>query len=306
MIVGRFAPSPTGPLHTGSLVAAVGSYVMAKGGGGRWLLRMEDLDTPRVVPGCADDILRTLESLGFEWDGEVLYQSRRHDLYQKAFERLVQNGAAYPCGCSRAEISRASTAPHDGDGEIVYPGICRSGLSTGKRPRAWRARVPEGEILFDDLILGTRKYDLSSTCGDFIIKRADGLFAYQLAVVVDDDEQGVNQVVRGSDLLSSTPRQILLQRLLGYAEPAYGHLPLMTNPGGGKLSKRDHSVSSNSICHLHADGARLLYDALLFLGQCPPVELQFAPPAEVLGWGVMHFDVSSVRARALILSGLTE
>jgi glutamyl-Q tRNA(Asp) synthetase len=297
MIVGRFAPSPTGPLHIGSLVAAVGSYVMARQGGGRWLVRMEDLDTPRVIPGCSDDILRTLESLGFEWDGEVVRQSERGEAYQEALDRLITNGAAYPCGCSRAEIARAATAPHDGDGETVYPGTCRNGLPAGKSARAWRVRGSEALICFDDLILGPQRFHLPSLCGDFVIKRSDGLFAYQLAVVVDDALQGVNQVVRGADLLSSTPRQIHLLDLLRFSVPDYAHLPLVTGPGGEKISKRDNTVSLALGDSIHQTGVRLIHKALAFLGQKPPLSMLSAAPGELLAWGVAHFDVAAVRSR---------
>ncbi|GAM11075.1 glutamyl-Q tRNA(Asp) synthetase [Geobacter sp. OR-1] len=296
MIVGRFAPSPTGPLHTGSLVAAVGSYLMARRGGGRWLVRMEDLDSPRVVPGCGDDILWTLEALGFAWDGAVVRQSERGELYQEALDRLIALGAAYPCGCSRAEIARVATAPHDGDGEFIYPGTCRNGLPAGKSARGWRVRTTAEPIRFEDLVLGPLVFQLPSLCGDFVVKRSDGLFAYQLAVVVDDALQGVNQVVRGADLLSSTPRQIHLQQLLGYATPEYAHLPLVTGPGGAKLSKRDNVVSSASTGINIKDASRLIFGALAFLGQNPPPDLATAPPAELLGWGVDNFGVAAVRS----------
>lgn len=293
-IVGRFAPSPTGPLHLGSLVAAVGSYAMAKRAGGIWLLRMEDLDTPRVIPGVADDILRTLESLGFAWDGAVLWQSRRANAYEAALERLLASGDVYPCGCSRAEIARAATAPHDGEGELPYPNLCRGGLSPGKVARSFRVKVSPGPVAFDDLVLGLKSYELARVCGDFVVKRADGLFAYQLAVVVDDAAQGVNQVVRGADLLSSTPRQIHLQRLLGYDTPVYAHLPLVTGPGGAKLSKRDNAVSLAAGRDLASDSGRLIFAALRFLGQCPPSTLAGAPGREVLAWAADHFDLLSV------------
>jgi len=293
-IVGRFAPSPTGPLHLGSLVTAVGSYAVAKGGGGLWLLRMEDLDTPRVVPGMADDMLRTLEALGFAWDGQVMWQSRRSEAYGAALERLLASRDAYPCGCSRAEIARASSAPHDGEGEVAYPNICRNGLPPGKEPRSYRVRVGSEPIVVHDLVMGEKRYDLARICGDFVIKRADGLFAYQLAVVVDDADQGVNQVVRGADLLSSTPRQILLQGLLDYETPMYAHLPLVTAPGGGKLSKRDNPVSLAAGRDLAAEGGRLILAALRFLGQRPPGSLEGAPGREVLAWGAAHFDLSRV------------
>ncbi|WP_298439626.1 tRNA glutamyl-Q(34) synthetase GluQRS [Geobacter sp.] len=292
--VGRFAPSPTGPLHLGSLVAAVGSYAMTKRSGGLWLLRMEDLDTPRVVPGMADDILRTLEALGFSWDGEIVRQSRRSAAYEAALERLLAAGHVYPCGCSRAEIARAATAPHDGEGELAYPNICRHGLPPGKELRSYRVKVPADPITFHDLVMGEKSFDLARICGDFVVKRADGLFAYQLAVVVDDADQGVTQVVRGADLLSSTPRQILLQRLLDCDTPTYAHLPLVTGPGGAKLSKRDNAVSLVAGLDLAVRGGELLLAALRFLGQEPPSFLAGAPGAEVLAWAAASFDVAKV------------
>jgi glutamyl-Q tRNA(Asp) synthetase len=292
--VGRFAPSPTGPLHVGSLVAALGSYVMAKREGGLWLLRVEDLDTPRVVPGMADDILRTLEILGLRWDGEILHQSRRTEVYREALDRLLREGVAYPCGCSRAEIARSASAPHPGEEGPAYPGICRNGLPEGKKARAVRVRAGDEAISFQDGVMGVFSQKLSACGGDFVVKRADGPFAYQLAVVVDDAESGVNQIVRGADLLSSTPRQIHLQRLLGYPTPAYYHLPLVTGPAGTKLSKRDNAVSLASGRDLEREGHLLLYDALRFLGQTPPLSLRGAACAEVLSWAVGHFSSDSI------------
>lgn len=289
LVIGRFAPSPTGPLHLGSLVAAVGSFLMAKRSGGLWLLRMEDLDTPRVVPGMADDILRTLEALGFQWDGEVICQSRRTDAYQAALNRLMGKGLIYPCGCSRAEIARVASAPHGNEGELVYPGTCRQGLPSGKTPRAVRVRITEEPIDFVDCIMGRVRESLAESCGDFVVRRADGPFAYHLAVVVDDVAQGVNQVVRGMDLLSSTPRQIYLQRLLGYEPPVYCHLPLVTGPNGAKLSKRDNAVSISAGRDLTKEGGALLLAALRFLGQSPPFPPS-APCREILAWGVAHFN----------------
>ncbi len=289
-VIGRFAPSPTGPLHLGSLVAALGSYLLARRTGGRWLLRMDDLDTPRLVPGMADDILRTLEALGFQWDGEVVWQSRRTDAYQAAFAGLVDKGVAYPCCCSRQEIARLGSAPHGKEGELLYPGICRNGLPQGKAPRAWRVRVKDEPVCFRDGIMGSCCETLAETCGDFVVRRADGPFAYQLAVVVDDAAAGVNQVVRGADLLSSTPRQLHLQRLLGYPTPAYFHLPLVTGPGGAKLSKRDNAVSLTAGRDLAGTGGALLLAALRFLGQATPTFPAIVTPREVLAWGVGNFD----------------
>ncbi|HEV7923088.1 MAG TPA: tRNA glutamyl-Q(34) synthetase GluQRS [Thermoanaerobaculia bacterium] len=240
LVTGRFAPSPTGPLHLGSLVAAVGSWLFARGAGGRWLVRMEDLDAPRVVPGSAEEILAALRRYGLEWDGEVVYQSARTALYEDALATLRARGLAYDCACSRAELQRAASAPLGA--EPVYPGTCRRGLPPHRPPRAVRFRVPPGVVAFDDLLHGRIEEDVEARTGDFVIKRADGLFAYQLAVVVDDAEQGVNQVVRGGDLLSSTARQIALQRALSLPTPAYAHLPLVTNADGAKLGKRDGAL----------------------------------------------------------------
>jgi glutamyl-Q tRNA(Asp) synthetase len=234
---GRFAPSPTGPLHLGSLVAAVGSWLHARAENGRWLVRVEDIDTPRVVPGSAEEILAALRRYALEWDGEVVWQSRRTALYERALEELRAKGLVYDCACSRAELQRAASAPLGR--EPVYPGTCRNGIAAGKVARAIRFRVPDTVIAFEDRVAGRIEEEAG---GDFVVRRADGLFAYQLAVVVDDAEQGVTQVVRGADLLYSTPRQIALQRVLGYPTPTYAHLPLVVNPDGSKLGKRDGAL----------------------------------------------------------------
>jgi len=240
MITGRFAPSPTGPLHLGSLVAAVGSYLFAKRAGGRWLVRIEDIDTPRVVPGSAEEILATLRRYGLQWDGDVVWQSQRTALYEAALDTLRERGLVYDCACSRAELQRAASAPLGR--EPVYPGTCRNGLPPGRAARAIRFRAPDEVIAFDDLLRGRVEENVARETGDFVVRRADGLFAYQLAVVVDDEEQGVTQVVRGADLLSSTARQIALQRALGYRTPEYAHLPLAVNAEGAKLGKRDAAL----------------------------------------------------------------
>lgn len=238
--IGRFAPSPTGPLHLGSLVAAVGSWLYARSEGGRWLVRVEDIDTPRVVPGSAEEILAALQRYGLDWDGEVVWQSRRTHLYAAALDTLRARGLVYDCACSRAELQRAASAPLGR--EPVYPGTCRDGIAPGKIARAIRFRVPHETIAFEDLVVGHVEEDVAASSGDFVVRRADGLFAYQLAVVVDDAEQGVTQVVRGADLLASTPRQIALQRALGVPTPVYGHLPLVLNPDGSKLGKREGAL----------------------------------------------------------------
>jgi glutamyl-Q tRNA(Asp) synthetase len=259
---GRFAPSPTGPLHLGSLVAAVGSWLYARRSNGRWLVRIEDIDTPRVVPGSPEEILAALTRYGLEWDGEVVWQSRRTQLYADALATLRARGFVYDCGCSRA------------DG--VYPGTCRDGLPAGREARAVRFRVPDEVIAFDDLLHGRVEENVATSVGDFVVKRADGLFAYQLAVVVDDAEQLVTQVARGDDLLSSTARQIALQRALGYATPEYVHLPLVLNAEGAKLSKRDGALPLPTL-----DDRRVvetLAIALQFLG----IEVEESTPREML------------------------
>jgi len=286
-VVGRFAPSPTGPLHFGSLLVAVGSYCLARQRGGRWLLRMEDLDTPRVVPGAADEILRTLERLGLAWDGEVVWQSRRQEAYEAAAARLRERGLVFDCACSRKEV--LASAPHPGEEGPVYPGLCRQGLPAGRTPRALRVRVPEEAFCFSDGVFGPHEQHLHTAVGDFVIRRADGLFAYQLAVVVDDAEAGVNQVVRGADLLSSTPRQIYLHACLDLPVPAYIHLPLAVDAAGEKLSKRHGAALSAQI-----PPGRAIYEALAFLGQNPPQELTGAVADEVLRWGVANFDLARV------------
>jgi glutamyl-Q tRNA(Asp) synthetase len=236
--IGRFAPSPTGRLHAGSLVAAVASYLDARAHRGSWLVRIEDVDEARSAPGAADAVLALLQRLGMQWDGEVVWQSRRTALYQAAFDRLWEH--AYPCGCARREIadSRLGTAP---DGSAIYPGTCRQGLGPGKTMRSLRLRVPEPGadlVSFVDRFAGKVEHHLARDAGDFVLHRADGFWAYQLAVVVDDGAQGVTDVVRGADLLDSTPRQIFLQRLLALPTPRYLHVPVLKNEHGEKLSKQ--------------------------------------------------------------------
>ncbi len=289
-VVGRFAPSPTGPLHFGSLIAAVGSYCLARAAGGRWLLRIEDLDAPRVVPGAADEILHTLEGLGLCWDGEIVRQSRRQDAYRAALALLQAKGLVYPCACSRRDI--LASAPHPGEEGPIYPGTCRDGLPAGCVPRALRIAVPARPVEFDDGVFGRQGQHLARDVGDFVLRRADGLFAYQLAVVVDDADSGVNQVVRGADLLGSTPRQIFLARSLGVPVPDYWHLPLAMNPDGSKISKRCGDADD-----LLADGgSRALRQALCWLGQRVPADLAGAPPAELLAWAVAAFETAAIPA----------
>ncbi|MHB1403908.1 MAG: tRNA glutamyl-Q(34) synthetase GluQRS [Thiobacillus sp.] len=290
--VGRFAPSPSGPLHFGSLVAAVASWLDARAAGGRWLVRMEDLDRPRCEPGAADIILRQLEAYGLAWDGAVLVQSRRDDAYAEALDALKESGAAYPCACTRSQLAQA---PRNREGEIIYPGTCRNGLPAGAVARAWRVRVPDVNTHFYDRIYGDLQQNLAHEVGDFIVRRADGLFAYQLAVVVDDAFQGITHVVRGADLLWNTPRQIHLQTLLGLPTPSYAHVPLVTNAAGQKLSKQTRAPA------LPGTGrSAVLAQALAALGHPPPAELAGAEPAGQLAWAVTHWKIENVPIQPMV------
>lgn len=258
---GRFAPSPTGPLHFGSLIAAVGSYLQAKTVGGEWQLRIEDLDPPREVAGASDDILRTLEAYGFEWDGEIVYQSRRDAAYEAAFEQLRKTNLIYPCACTRKEIADSSLVGVEGP---VYPGTCRKGLTNGRQVRAWRVRTDNSAIEFEDRVQGRQSSRLEDDIGDFVLRRADGLYAYQLACVVDDANQGITEVVRGADLLASTARQIHLQKILRLPTPVYVHLPAAINARGEKLSKQTFAQALP-----RQTPVQELCKALAFLGQNP-------------------------------------
>ena len=245
--IGRFAPSPSGPLHDGSLVAAMASWVDARAHHGKWLLRIEDIDTPRVVADADRTIMRQLQSLGMQWDDEPVWQSARRHLYQAAFDTLMRKGMVYGCACTRQEIRDALAFDHlkstgaASVSERPYPGTCRAGITEGRRPRSWRFRVPDIIETFDDRWMGPQHQHLPTEAGDFILKRADGLWAYQLAVVVDDGLQGVTDVVRGADLLSSTARQRALARALGQACPRVMHVPLVLDAAGNKLSKQNHA-----------------------------------------------------------------
>ncbi|UTW09231.1 tRNA glutamyl-Q(34) synthetase GluQRS [Pseudomonas benzenivorans] len=272
--IGRFAPTPSGYLHFGSLVAALASYLDARAVDGHWLLRMEDLDPPREVPGAQDAILRTLESYGLHWDGELVRQSARHAEYEALIQRLLASGLAYACTCSRKQLEGY---------QGVYPGFCRD---AGHAPQdaAIRLRVPQLSYGFTDRVQGAYHQHLGHEVGDFVIRRRDGLYAYQLAVVLDDAWQGVTDVVRGADLLDSTPRQLYLQELLGAAQPRYLHVPLIIQPDGHKLGKSYRSPP------LPADrAAPLLVRALHALGQAVPAELEGARPEQLLAWASQHW-----------------
>lgn len=277
--IGRFAPTPSGYLHFGSLVAALASYLDARASGGRWLLRMEDLDPPREEPGAQAAILKALESYGFEWDGEMVRQSERHDAYAEVLNRLFNHGLAYACTCSRKQLE-----PYHG----IYPGLCRN-AGHSQDDAAIRLRVPELAYHFNDRVQGEFRQHLGREVGDFVIRRRDGLYAYQLAVVLDDAWQGVTDIVRGADLLDSTPRQLYLQELLGLPQPRYLHVPLITQPDGNKLSK---SYRSPPLAEDQATA--LLLRALRALGQMPGNELDAATPREVLNWGIAHWDAGLI------------
>jgi len=238
---GRFAPSPTGPLHFGSLVAALASYLDARAHAGAWLVRIEDIDAPRTVPGAADEILATLSRFGMHASEPPEWQSHRTGHYRAALEKLKADGHVYPCGCTRKEIADSQLHAHQRNTTLIYPGTCRDGLH-GRPARAWRLRVPDGDaalIRFDDRWLGPQQQNLATEVGDFVLLRADRQWAYQLAVVVDDAAAGITHVVRGADLLDSTARQIWLQHCLGVPTPAWMHVPLVINADGEKLSKQN-------------------------------------------------------------------
>jgi glutamyl-Q tRNA(Asp) synthetase len=289
---GRFAPSPTGPLHFGSLVAAVASWLDARAAGGEWLVRIEDVDTTRTVPGAADDILRTLDAFGLHWDGEVAWQSRRAALYEAALARLRAAGLVYRCKCSRREISDSGLAGPEGP---IYPGTCRALRIADSGVAAERMLATEQPIAFDDRVQGRIAQSVARDIGDFVLKRRDGLHAYQLAVVVDDAEQRVSDVVRGADLLWSTPRQIALQRALGLPTPRYLHVPVAANEQGEKLSKQTLARALQG-----ARAPQTLRRALAFLGQ--PVPAGESAP-EVLAAATADWDIGRIPRAAAVTSG---
>jgi glutamyl-queuosine tRNA(asp) synthetase len=280
--IGRFAPSPTGLLHIGSLLTALASYADARANRGKWLVRMEDLDPPREMPGAAAHILHTLEAFGFEWDGEVVWQSRRHSLYRDALGRLKEKGLLYPCYCSRKDWQAAAAQGADG---FVYNGRCRrpEDRPHTDKPPAWRIRVNDETIGFDDGIVGHYAQNLARDIGDFVLLRADGFWAYQLAVVADDADQGITHIVRGQDLLVSTPRQIYLQRCLGFATPHYVHLPLLVNRHGQKWSKQ---TLAPALDENHKE--QLLRQVLQYLNLPPAPEV--SRPQALLSWAIEHWQ----------------
>lgn len=284
--IGRFAPSPTGPLHFGSLIAALASYLDARQAGGRWHLRIDDVDSGRSRAAFAAAIPRTLEALGLEWDGAIQYQDPRRASYQLALESLIRNGRAYPCACTRQQI--AATASR-GPAGIIYPGTCRNGLAAGQSPRSWRFAVTEDTVEFNDRHAGIQCIRACESIGDFVIRRGDGLHAYHLAMVLDDAELGVTDVVRGADLLSATAPQILLQGALGLPTPRYLHLPIAVDEQGRKLSKTNHAPAIET-----TDPSRVLTQALRFLGHPPPAEIETAPPEVLLNWAINAWNPAQI------------
>ncbi len=286
---GRFAPSPTGPLHFGSLIAAVASYLQAKVNQGEWWLRIEDIDPPREQPGASDAIIKTLAAFGFEWDGPVRYQSERVPHYHEVLDHFRRLGLLYACGCSRKDIAKLND-------NNIYPGTCRAGLPPGREARAWRVRS-EGHIQYQDAIQGQVDCDIAVEAGDFVLLRADGLVAYQLAVGLDDAEQGMTEIIRGTDLLDSTPRQIYIQQLLQLPSPRYAHHPVAVNAAGDKLCKYSQAPAIQP-----RDAVPLLWHALDFLGQQPDTELKKVELDDLWHWAITHWQFTKVHKLKKILA----
>jgi glutamyl-Q tRNA(Asp) synthetase len=283
---GRFAPTPSGPLHFGSIVAALGSYLEARTRGGEWHVRIDDVDPPRVVPGAADDILRCLEALGFEWDGEVTWQSRRRPAYHAAFHRLLEAGLVYPCACSRKEIAEVARTGAEGP---IYPGTCRAGMPSFRSARAWRMRTDGATVRFEDRVLGMQVLDLERESGDFVLYRSDGVYGFHLAAAVDDAEYGMTDVVRGADLLESSLRQVWVLQCLGLRMPRYAHLPVAVDANGEKLSKQTHAAPVDA-----ARPVATLWQALQFLGQQPPPTLAQSQRDDAWEWARANWSLARV------------
>ena len=290
---GRFAPSPTGPVHFGTLVAAVGSYLQAKKNNGDWLIRMEDVDITRKVDGADTDILKTLEAFGFEWDGKIIYQSEQTAHYEQSLEQLISQSLIFPCLCSRKQLSTSDSA--------IYPGTCRSRQLPEKNEHALRLLANDKTICFEDAVMGQQSQNIKRQCGDFVIRRRDGLFAYQLAVVVDDALQNITEIVRGADLLDSTPRQIYLQQLLNYPTPDYCHLPLAIDVSGDKISKSEGATKIN-LQHKEQQ----LISVLSFLGQNPPEDLAQSSINDIWSWATEHWDITQVSSKTHIRPVLSQ
>lgn len=284
--IGRFAPSPTGPLHFGTLIAALASYLQARSQDGQWLLRIEDVDVLRNVPNMDRAIIQSLQTFGFEWDGDIIYQTQRTPHYEEALQVLIDKEQVFYCTCSRKTLAETATQETVAG---LYPGTCRERKSAPGQDHALRMRVNQNTVEFNDHVMGKIQQNLASECGDFIIKRRDGLFAYQLAVVVDDAFQGITEVVRGADLLDSTPRQIYLQQLLGYPQPGYLHLPLVINEYDQKLSKSTGAPALDE-----AQPVKTLVRALRHLGQNPPAELETGTLNAFWDWAIANWDSRAI------------
>lgn len=289
--IGRFAPSPTGPLHFGSLVAAVASYLQARSKDGKWLLRIEDIDPPRELAGASDEIVEALQRYGFDWDGDIIFQSENEAAHTAALSSLIDQGLAYRCRCSRRDLADVPRGPLG----VIYPGSCRNGCDSGEA--AIRVRTNDAEIAFEDELQGHIAQQLESESGDFVIRRRDGLVAYHLAVVVDDEIQGVTEVVRGIDLIESTPRQIYLQQLLGYRTPSYIHIPVITHADGDKLSKLTGApgIPLDAV-------SKTLCAALHVLQQNPPRELSSAPLSDIWFWARETWQMEKLIGRKSIVN----
>lgn len=284
--IGRFAPSPTGPLHLGSLYTALASFLQARSQQGLWLLRIDDLDSPRNIKGSADSILKTLDAFGLHWDGSVVYQSQSLDVYHEILNRLAEDKLLYSCTCSRKTLT------------AIYSGVCRDKQTPPESPCSQRIKTDNRIISFEDELQGLISHNLAERHGDFILKRKDRIIAYQFAVVIDDDRQGVNHVVRGSDLLDSTPRQIYLQQILGIATPDYMHVPVIIDEQGYKLSKQTRATAVDiKMPHI------VIFDLLTLLKQNPPGELQYAPATEMLNWAIGHWDPTPLKNSRAISPG---
>ena len=289
---GRFAPSPTGALHFGSLIAAVGSYLEAKSHNGEWLVRIENLDKPREIPAASHEIFRALEILGMEWDHEVIYQDQRKDTYENILTILNKRGLTYSCTCTRKEIADSSITGISGQ---IYAGTCRNNVQNKDRPGAVRIKTDNNIIEFEDSLHGLISQRLESETGDFILRRSDGIYAYQLAVVADDATQGITNVVRGADLLDSTPRQIYLQKLLGYSTPTYMHLPVAVNNQGEKLSKQTKAALLDI-----SNPVKQLVEAVNFLGQESPIELLGNSVSSFWKWAIENWHPEKIHKKRTV------
>jgi glutamyl-Q tRNA(Asp) synthetase len=284
--IGRFAPSPTGPLHLGSLSTALAGYLQARSQQGQWLLRIDDLDTPRNAPGAADSILATLDTYGLHWDAEADYQSRHLPEYEHRLQQLQQDGLAYPCTCTRKSL----TALHSEPTADIYPGLCRNRRHPATSPYSLRIKTDPRLVAFEDQLQGMISHRLAEQHGDFIIKRRDQIIAYQFAVVVDDARQGITEVVRGFDLFQETPKQIFLQQILGFSSPGYMHVPVIVDRDGRKLSKQTLAEAVGL-----TEPETVLFQLLVLLRQNPPPELKRAPPTELLDWAISHWNPEPLR-----------